>query len=204
MIEIVKEIERVHRELRDGGDGTKAVVLRRHYDAAVEDVWDACTDAERLRRWFLPVSGDLRVGGHYQLEGNAGGEILHCEPPRRLKVTWVLGDAPGRSEVEVLLSAGDDKRTLFELRHTAEPPPGMWERFGPGAVGVGWDVALLAFAEYLAGSMLGDPGTWETSDEGRRFATESSVAWGAAYRAAGATDAEAAAATANTTAFYAP
>ena len=44
-------------------------------------MWDACTDPERIGRWFLPVSGDLRLGGRYQLEGNAGGEILRCEPP---------------------------------------------------------------------------------------------------------------------------
>ena len=31
---------------------------------------------ERIPRWFLPVSGDLRLGGRYQLEGNAGGEVL--------------------------------------------------------------------------------------------------------------------------------
>jgi hypothetical protein len=30
----------------------------------------------------MPISGELRVGGSFQLEGNAGGEILTCEPPR--------------------------------------------------------------------------------------------------------------------------
>ena len=59
-------------------------MLRRRYDAAIEDVWDAVTDPDRLKRWFLPISGDLRVGGTFQLEGNAGGEILSCEPPRLL------------------------------------------------------------------------------------------------------------------------
>ena len=63
------------------GEG-RTVVLRRRYPAAVEDVWDAITDPERIGRWFLPVDGDLRPGGHYQLEGNAGGTILRCEPRR--------------------------------------------------------------------------------------------------------------------------
>ena len=31
-----------------------------------------------------PISGDLRLGGRYQLQGNAGGEILVCEPPQHL------------------------------------------------------------------------------------------------------------------------
>ena len=60
------------------GEG-RTVVLRRRYAAAVEDVWDAITDPERIGRWFLPVSGDFRPGGTYQLEGNAGGTILRCE-----------------------------------------------------------------------------------------------------------------------------
>ena len=65
--------------------------------APIEDVWDACTTAERIGRWLMPVSGDLRrLGGKYQLEGNAGGEIVSCEPPRLLRVTWALGRPPQR------------------------------------------------------------------------------------------------------------
>ena len=26
----------------------------------VEDVWAACSDPDRLKRWFLPVSGELK------------------------------------------------------------------------------------------------------------------------------------------------
>ena len=37
-------------------------VSRRTYDAPIEDVWDAVTNPERISRWFLPVSGDLRAG----------------------------------------------------------------------------------------------------------------------------------------------
>lgn len=41
-------------------------------------MWDACTDPERIPRWFLPISGDLRLNGRYQLEGNAGGAITEA------------------------------------------------------------------------------------------------------------------------------
>ncbi|MER5177460.1 hypothetical protein ABT009_03625 [Streptomyces sp. NPDC002896] len=54
----------------------RTVLVRRTYDAAIEDAWDACTDPRRISRWFLPVSGDLRLGGHYRPEGNASGGIL--------------------------------------------------------------------------------------------------------------------------------
>ncbi|MFG1709827.1 SRPBCC family protein [Nonomuraea sp. M3C6] len=200
-MDIVDEITRAHREL--AGDKRKVMVLRRHYDAEVADVWGACTDAERLGRWFLPVTGDLRVGGTYQLEGNAGGEILQCEPPELLKVTWQYGEDPGFSEVEVRLSADGDG-TLFELRHTAEVDPEFWSQYGPGAVGVGWDLALLGLGLHLSGGTPVDEATFHQTDEGRGFITASSRAWGEAHHAAGGPPDEVAAAVANTTAFYAP
>ncbi|WP_113703278.1 SRPBCC family protein [Nonomuraea lactucae] len=203
MIDIIDAIKRARREVGEDGE-TKTVVLRRTYDAAVEDVWDACTDPERISRWFLPVTGDLRLGGHYQLEGNAGGEILRCEPPSLLKVSWIMGEAAGLSEVEVRLSAGSDQTTEFELRHTAVVPPEFWSRFGPGAVGVGWDLALLGLGLYLAGGSIGDPNAWQESEEARRFMTASGEAWGEAHEAAGGAPDQVAAMVKNTIAFYAP
>src|SRR5262249_55998757 len=94
-----------------GGGGSRTVLLRRAFPAPVEDVWDACTTAERIGRWLMPVSGDLRLGGRYQLHGNAGGEVLRCEPPKLLRVTWGMGDGPA-SEVEVRLSPGEGAETI--------------------------------------------------------------------------------------------
>jgi Activator of Hsp90 ATPase homolog 1-like protein len=77
MTDITSLINDTHREIgerRIAGSEVRTVVLRRSYDAPIEDVWDACTDPDRLNRWFLPVTGELRVGGRYQLKGNAGGE----------------------------------------------------------------------------------------------------------------------------------
>ncbi|GAA3262732.1 SRPBCC family protein [Nonomuraea helvata] len=202
-MDFVDELLKAQRELKDGD--IKTVVLRRHFDAEIKDVWDACTDAERLNRWFLPVTGDLRLGGTYQLQGNAGGEILRCEPPSLLKVSWLFGPNPGFSEVEVQLSA-QDGGTLFELRHSAEMPPEMWDQYGPGATGVGWDLALLGLGLYLATGSKGgiDENTFHETSEGRRYITESSRAWGEAHKAAGGAPDQVAAAVAATTAFYAP
>jgi uncharacterized protein YndB with AHSA1/START domain len=209
MIDVVKELERVHRELRTGripaGEGL-AVVLRRVYDAEVQDVWDACTDPERLRRWFLPVTGDLRPGGDYQLQGNAGGKILRCEPPRLLTLSWVFGENPTESdvsEVEVRLAADPGGGTTFELVHTAVPDPEFWGKYGPGAVGVGWDLALLGLGGYLRGESF-EEDTFSGSAEGREFARGSARGWGDAHRVSGADADQVAAAVRETTAFYAP
>ena len=84
MIDIVREIDAVQREVRSGriaaGEG-RQVRMQRTYNAPIEEVWDALTDPERIGRWFLPVSGDYRLGGRYQFEGNAGGEIVECARP---------------------------------------------------------------------------------------------------------------------------
>jgi uncharacterized protein YndB with AHSA1/START domain len=210
MIDIVREIEAAQREVGRGriaaGEG-RAIRLRRTFDAQIDDVWDALTNPERISRWFLPIDGDYRVGGRYQFEGNAGGEILDCERPRRLRVTWVYGEPASEadvSELEVQLLPAGDEATVLELQHTAIVRDDRWDEYGPGAVGVGWDGALLGLALHLRGSSVGDPEAWQLSEEGREFATKSSEAWGAANRAAGADPAAAARAVANTTAFYAP
>ncbi|MDF2711686.1 MAG: hypothetical protein K0R62_7338 [Nonomuraea muscovyensis] len=203
MIDIIDAIKRAGRQVGEDGE-TKTVTITRTYDAAVEDVWDACTDPERISRWFLPVTGDLRPGGHYQLQDNAGGEILHCEPPRLLKITWIMGESPGRSEVEVRLTPGEGETTDFELRHTAEVPPEFWSRFGPGAVGVGWDLTVLGLGLYLASGVAVDHHTWEHSEEARQFMTASGEAWGVAHEAAGALPEQVKAMVANTIAFYVP
>ncbi|MFD3436963.1 SRPBCC family protein [Streptomyces sp. NPDC058685] len=207
MSDIVDRINDIHREVGSravpSGEA-RTVVLRRTYDAAVEDVWDACTDPERISRWFLPVSGDLRLGGHYQLEGNAGGEVLRCEPPELLKVSWLFGENPGFSEVQVRLTPEADERTVFELEHVAVVPPEMWDRFGPGAVGVGWDLGLLGLGLHLEGNTIDDLSAWQASDEARAFMTRSSEAWGVAYRESGAPADEVAAAVSATTEAYAP
>jgi uncharacterized protein YndB with AHSA1/START domain len=210
--DVITEVEAVEREVGTGrtaaGDG-RTVRLRRTYNAEIDDVWDALTNPSRIGRWFAPVSGDFRLGGNYQFEGNAGGQIVECERPNRLLVTWAYGDTSDPasvSEVEVRLTAEADDRTTFELIHTAAVPAEMWEQFGPGAVGVGWEMGLLGLQMHLTSG--NEPVTpeekeaWQLSDEGRDFAKRSSEAWGEANRAAGAEEQTVARNVKATTAFY--
>jgi uncharacterized protein YndB with AHSA1/START domain len=152
MFDLLEELAALHRQVRrDDRDGLVAVVVSRSYDAEVTDVWEALTDPERLPRWFYPVSGDLRVGGGFQLEGHAGGEIRRCDPPRLLQVTF----GGPESVVDVRLVATADGTTV-ELTHTV---PLALAGSGAGAlfVGPGWDGALLALGRHLRGELLGDP-----------------------------------------------
>lgn len=207
MIDIVGgQINDTHRQVGNrripAGEG-RTVLLRRRLGAPIEDVWDALTDPDRINRWFLPVTGDLHLGGSYQLKGSAGGEILRCQPPHLVRVTWVLGDNPA-SEVEVRLLAGGGGETLFELEHAVVVDPTLWGEYGPGAVGVGWDHTLLCLSMHLDGKSPEDLAAWNETPEATEWVVQSSQAWGAAHEAAGATASQAAAARENTTNFYAP
>ncbi|WP_328883909.1 SRPBCC family protein [Streptomyces sp. NBC_00299] len=207
MSEIVDELNRLHRQVgaRQVETGeARTVLLRRTYEAELADVWDAVTSPERISRWFLPVGGEFKVGGRYQLEGNAGGEILACEEPSRLRVSWLYGPDPGFSEVEVRLTPEGEERTILELEHVAVVPDEFWDQFGPGAVGVGWDLGLLGLAMHLAGGGMSkeESEAWQLSDEGKAYATRSGELWGEAYTASGADGQVVAATTAATIAAY--
>src|SRR5215210_1709736 len=93
-MDVLAQISAVRRELqprqRDGRE-VNVVVAEQTYRTDIDDLWDALTNAERLPRWFLPVTGDLRVGGRYQFVGNAGGSVLGCDPPRQASLTWEFG-----------------------------------------------------------------------------------------------------------------
>jgi uncharacterized protein YndB with AHSA1/START domain len=180
----------------------RTVVIARTYDAPLEDVWDACTNPERIPRWFLPVSGELHEGGRYQVQGNAGGLIERCEPPRRFAATWEYGGQV--SWIELRLSEAPGGATQLELEHISHVDD-HWAQFGPGAVGVGWDLALLGLTQHLVTGAAVDPQAglaFPASEEGRRFIEESSRGWCEAAIAAGADSAEAAAAAERTFAFF--
>ncbi|MEV4619600.1 SRPBCC family protein [Asanoa sp. NPDC049573] len=185
----------------------RSVVLRRSFPAPADDVWAAITDPERLSRWFLPVDGDLTVGGLYQIEGNAGGRILRCQRPTELVVTWVFGAdiaTTTGSEVHLTLSPEPDGGTELLLRHVAVVDEELWKQYGPGATGVGWDLSFLGLGLHLAGRGLDDEEGWEESPEARAFMVASAESWGAAQLADGAPTDAVTAAVANTIEFYAP
>jgi hypothetical protein len=96
-------------------------------------------------------------------------------------------------------------RTRLELEHTAHVNDERWVQYGPGAVGVGWDLALMGLTGHVESAKTVDPSeaeAWSASDEGRRFITLSSQAWGEASIAAGTEPGMARAAADRTTAFY--
>jgi uncharacterized protein YndB with AHSA1/START domain len=205
-IDVARIIGATSRELTTReyeGRPARVLVATRVYDTTQDDLWDALTNPERIPRWFLPVEGDLRPGGTYQLTGNAGGHILRCDAPRHLALTWGMHGQV--SWVNVDLSPEPSGGTRLRLEHIAHVPDDMWDQFGPGAVGVGWDQAMLGLDQHLSTGRTLDPRAgmaWVSSDEGRAFVRGGSDAWCEASIAAGTDPASARAAAERTRAFY--
>lgn len=183
------------------GQPARAVTLSRGYRTSLADLWEVCTDSSRLERWFARVSGELRLGGSYQVEGNASGVITECEPQSHFHLNWEFGGDLSWVVAHFYRDGSGEAR--FALTHTSLLSD-FWRTYGPGAVGVGWELASLGLAFHLADPSAPKPDEMEfvTSPNGRAFIAGSSRGWSEAATAAGEDADVARAAERQTTAFY--
>ena len=80
---------------RDGSE--YSLLLEREYPLAIESVWSALVEPEKLARWLGNVRHDARVGGSFEIDfgkgDEAGGRILVYDPPD----VWPSGGASAES-----------------------------------------------------------------------------------------------------------
>jgi uncharacterized protein YndB with AHSA1/START domain len=103
--------------------------IERTFAATAEEVFDAWTSPEVIRRWFRPAPGwtapkaevDLRVGGRVRVvmrghDGRrvvAGGEYTLIDRPHRLVMTWTFDDDPSREQlIELTFSESGGSTTV--------------------------------------------------------------------------------------------
>lgn len=188
------------------GKPALVAIATRTYDTTVDDLWDALTTPQRLARWFLPVEGDLRLGGRYQLQGNAGGTITRCDPPGALDLTWEFSGATSWVQVRLTRDGRGARLVLEHIAHRDAIGKEHLEKFGPGAVGIGWELALHGLALHLAGGGAaldrGAVEAWMRSSEGKAFIRTCGEAWAAAHAASGEGAEDARAKAERTIAFY--
>ncbi|MDF1610149.1 SRPBCC family protein [Hoeflea sp. YIM 152468] len=195
------KLDRSVIDLEKDGRPARSVILSRLYETDMDDLWDALTNGERIPRWFLPLEGDLRLGGRFQFKGNAGGEIVECEPPRHLAVTWEMHADVSWVEGRLTTEAADVTR--LTLTHTAIVSA-FWHQYGPGAVGVGWELGFVGLASHLAApdAPRMDEEAFSKSAAGKGFMRQSARLWGEADIARGETPLQAQAAAERTAGFY--
>lgn len=106
------------------------VRIERTFAASAEEVFDAWTSPEVMRRWLHPgpdwatprAEVDLRVGGRVRVamrrpdgtEGEAWGEYNLIDRPRRLVMTWTFGDDPSNEQlIELSFSESEGSTTVL-------------------------------------------------------------------------------------------
>jgi uncharacterized protein YndB with AHSA1/START domain len=164
-------------------------IAARTYDTSVDDLWNALTTPQRLTRWFSRVDGDLKLGGRYKIQGNAEGSITRCDPPEAFDLTWEFGGGTSWVTVRLAPEGRKARLTLEHIAHREGIGEDHLKKFGPGAVGIGWDLWFNGLARHLADPSLAiDPAAadaWLLSSEGKAFVRGSGDAWGAAHAASG-------------------
>lgn len=125
--------------------------LERSFDATPEEVFDAWTSPEVLRRWWAahpegstPIAEvDLRVGGHYKLtmqqpDGSrhtVKGEYREVQRPSKLVYSWqweLDSGEPGHISTVAVSFNESDGRTHVVLEHTDLPDADSRDRHAQG------------------------------------------------------------------------
>jgi len=105
------------------------VRIKRTFHASIEQVFDAWTSPEVMRRWFHCFSdwetpeaeSDLRVGGKVRVvmrrpdgtEADAHGVYTLIDRPHRLVMTWSFHDDPSNEQlIELSFSEAGDSTTV--------------------------------------------------------------------------------------------
>ena len=138
-------------------DATRgAVRVEDVYDTGIEDLWDACTNPERLARWIARVSGDLRAGGSihavFTSTWTGPGRIDACERPHHLLLTMEPGTRD-EAQIEAWLTA-EGARTRLIVEERGLPRERLYFH------GAGWQAHLEDLARALAGEAGAGGGTW--------------------------------------------
>jgi uncharacterized protein YndB with AHSA1/START domain len=106
------------------------VRIERTFAATAEDVFDAWTSPEVMRRWFHPAPDwetpeaevDLRLGGRVRVvmrkpdgtEAEAHGEFTLIDRPHRLVMTWTFDDQPSNEQlIELSFSESEGSTTVM-------------------------------------------------------------------------------------------
>lgn len=144
-------------EVQHDADGGRNLVFHRLFPGPIEDVWSAVTDSDGLARWFGTYQGVGVVGGTVALtmtaEEDTGGEpstvhILECEPPRRLMVEVLEGEA---RSWRIAVTLSEDAGTTTLLFEQAVPSEMDITDVGPG-----WHWYLDRLVASLAGTPMPD------------------------------------------------
>jgi uncharacterized protein YndB with AHSA1/START domain len=140
----------------------RVVRLERTFAASAEEVFDAWTSPEVMRRWFHPgpdwgtpeAEVDLRVGGKVRVvmrrpdgsDAEAQGEYTLIDRPHRLVMTWKFYDEPSNKQLITLSFSESEGSTTVQMLNS-----GISTDERRDSQDKGWNACLDELARTLAG-----------------------------------------------------
>ena len=142
-------------------DSGHVVRIERRFAASAEEVFDAWTSPEVMRRWFHVAPDwatpeaevELRVGGKVRVvmrrpdgtEAEAWGEYTLIDRPHRLAMTWTFYDDPANEQlIELSFSESEGSTTVLMVNS------GISTDERREAQDIGWQGCLAELERMLA------------------------------------------------------
>ncbi|MFQ6483547.1 SRPBCC domain-containing protein [Brachybacterium epidermidis] len=191
-------VEAVRRSLEieeRGAHVRTALTLTCNLALAPAQLWPLLVDRSELAHWYGQLNGSLSEGGRYRLADGTQGQVLELVEPHKLSLTC---EKDGEVDpLQIRLDPEDDGTTSLRLTHTTLIDREDFDRYGPGAAAIHWEIAVMALASRTGGwSTCGDcvpmpTPQWLEGSDGAAHLQAWSVRWAAEALAAGVDEASA-------------
>lgn len=134
-------------------------------------VWNAISDPQKMKQWFMEVEMDFRIGGKIVFRfgdpdnSESYGHITKIEPLRLFEYVWENTEGPDELAMWELFPEGKSS-TRLRLTYSR-----LSEKYGSLA-SAGWHIILDHLEEVLNGRTEPFPYTGGQSDEEKNTAAE--------------------------------
>ncbi|MBI5323787.1 MAG: SRPBCC domain-containing protein [Ignavibacteriae bacterium] len=103
-----------------------AIIIKRKYNASIDNVWDAITNIEKMKQWYMPEIENFQPVVGFQTEFSMTHEgmdfphlwkVTEVRPKEKISYEWSYPGYPGNSLVTFELQSEGNK-TILTLAHS--------------------------------------------------------------------------------------
>lgn len=137
----------------------KPLIVESVYDAPIENVWNALTDNNEIKKWYFQLQDfKPKIGFKFDFLGGSdeGPQFLHLceitqlEEGKKIAYTWKYDNYPGNSEITWELFETGDKTRLTLTHSGLDSFAENGEDFSKESFKGGWNYFLNdALKKYL-------------------------------------------------------
>ena len=132
----------------------RKIKKRRVYERPIREVWEAITSGSKLERWFMENNFVAEEGARFEFFDKPGekwrgmyqGEIISCQPPMNLAMSWTHNKLKHTTYVWWRLDEDKDK-TIVSLEHSGFK--GFKDYLSSFGYSKFWDVKLRDLLQFF-------------------------------------------------------